>query len=84
MSKSAILTVISAILLVIFAVQNSEPASMTIFFWDITMSLALLLLIVFFLGTGFGYFFHMTVSLRKKKTARTGPDKTPEAQQPAS
>ncbi|MBK9356723.1 MAG: DUF1049 domain-containing protein [Bacteroidales bacterium] len=69
MSRSAIITIITAILLIIFAVQNSEPASMTLLFWDLTMSLALLLLIMFVLGTGFGYFFHMTISMRKKKTS---------------
>ncbi|GEM_PF-1203623 len=70
MSKSAIISVISAILLVIFAIQNSETAPLTLFFWKFEMSLALMLLLLFILGAGFGYFFHIAVGLRKKKDAR--------------
>jgi uncharacterized integral membrane protein len=70
MSKSAIISIISAILLIIFAVQNSEIAALTLFFWEFKMSLALLLLIMFLLGAGFGYFFHIAIVLRKKRAKR--------------
>lgn len=70
MSKSAIITIIAAVLLVVFAVQNSEVASLKLFFWEIQMSLALMLLFLFILGAGFGYFFHILVLRRKKKRAQ--------------
>ncbi|MFH1119455.1 MAG: lipopolysaccharide assembly protein LapA domain-containing protein [Bacteroidota bacterium] len=66
MSRSAIISIISAILLVIFAIQNSGTALLTLFFWKFEMSLALMLLLLFVLGAGFGYFFHIAVALRKK------------------
>ncbi len=68
MSKSAIISIIAAILLVIFAIQNSEIAALTLFFWEFKMSLSLMLFIMFLLGAGFGYFFHIAIGLRKKKT----------------
>lgn len=67
MSKSAIISIIAAILLIILAIQNSEIASLTLFFWEFQMSLSLMLLIMFLLGGGFGYFFHIAIGLRKKK-----------------
>lgn len=67
MSKSAIISIIAAILLVIFAIQNSEIAALTLFFWEFKMSLSLMLFIMFLLGAGFGYFFHIAIGLRKKK-----------------
>lgn len=67
MSKSAIISIIAAVLLVVFTVQNSEVASLTLFFWEIQMSLALMLFFLFLLGAGFGYFFHMSISRKKKK-----------------
>lgn len=70
MSKSAIISIISAVLLIILAVQNSGIAALTLFFWEFKMSLALLLLIMFLLGAGFGYFFHIAVVLRKKRVKR--------------
>lgn len=69
MSKSAIISIIAAILLVIFAVQNAEEAALTLFFWEFKMSLALMLLLLFAVGAGFGYFFHIAIGLRKKKEA---------------
>ncbi len=68
MSKSAIVSIIAAILLVIFAIQNSEIAAVTLFFWEFKMSLSLMLFIMFLLGAGFGYFFHIAIGLRKKKS----------------
>ncbi len=70
MSKSAIVSIIAVILLVIFAVQNSEVAGLTLFFWSFEMSKSLMLLIMFLIGACFGFFFHVAVSLRKKKEAR--------------
>ncbi len=67
MSKSAIISIIAAILLVIFAVQNAEEAALTLFFWEFKMSLALMLLLLFVVGAGFGYFFHIAIGLRKRK-----------------
>jgi uncharacterized integral membrane protein len=70
MSKWAIISIISAILLIILAFQNSETAMLTLFFWKFEMSLSLMLLLLFVLGAEFGYFFNVAVGLRKKKEAR--------------
>lgn len=71
MSRSAIISIIAAILLVIFAVQNAGSTKLTILFWNFEMSLALMLLILFITGAGFGYFFHIAVGLRRKKSAES-------------
>lgn len=70
MSRSAIITLVSVILLLIFAVQNAGVVSLTLFFWTFNMSLALMLLLIFLLGTGFGYFFRMMVQHRKNKALK--------------
>lgn len=67
MTRSAIISIISAILLVIFTFQNAESTELTIFFWKFGMSQSLMLLIIFATGAGFGYFFHITKSRRKRR-----------------
>jgi len=76
MTRSAIISVIAAILLVIFTFQNAESTELAIFFWKFEMSLSLMLLIIFALGAGFGYFFHVAVSLRKRRIAEEKNNQT--------
>ncbi|HPG34396.1 MAG: LapA family protein [Lentimicrobiaceae bacterium] len=71
MSRSAIITIIAAILLVIFSIQNSASAELKLFFWSFNMSLALMLLFIFLIGAGFGYFFHLWMVSRKQKSENT-------------
>ena len=55
MNKSFIIGLIVAIVLVIFAVQNSEAETISFLVWKAELSLALVLLIAFAVGSIVGY-----------------------------
>lgn len=53
-------------LLFVFAVQNAKTVEIAFFFWDLEISLALLLFVVFVLGGIVGWFLR-TSAIRHKK-----------------
>lgn len=67
MKSSLIITLIGIVLIVILAIQNSGVSSLTLFFWNIDMSLSLMLLIVFLLGLISGYILHFSLGLKRKR-----------------
>lgn len=67
MSKSSIVIIISALLLVVFSIQNAGNVELNLFFWKVNGSLALMLILVFLLGAITGYFVRMASELRRNK-----------------
>jgi len=67
MHLKIILIVIAACLTLVFTIQNVAAVTVNIFFWEISLSLALL--IFFVLATGFiiGWFLHSFLVYRKDK-----------------
>jgi len=48
--KYTIIAIIIALLAVVFAMQNAKPAEVTLFFWDFSSSMALMMLITLVIG----------------------------------
>lgn len=67
MKTSLIISLIGIVLVVILAIQNSEVASLRLFFWNIEMSLSLMLLIIFLLGALSGYILNFSMELRRRR-----------------
>ncbi|HAH59039.1 MAG: LapA family protein [Lentimicrobium sp.] len=67
MKSSLIISLIGMVLVVILAVQNSAVASLRLFFWNIEMSLSLMLLIIFLLGALSGYILNFSMELRRRR-----------------
>ncbi len=68
------LTLLAA--LVIFSVQNAEPVSVNIFFKNVHVSLAILLIIVFLTGVIAGASYFYIKSRKKKEPAISTPEDT--------
>ncbi len=56
MKRSLIINLILFLLVIIFAVQNSEIISLQLYFWPISISKALLIIIVLLIGVVLGIF----------------------------
>lgn len=52
--RQTIIAVIIAVLAVIFALQNSQDAILTIYFWQVNLSLALLIILTLVVGIAVG------------------------------
>lgn len=65
MQKSFIFGIIIAIILVLFAVQNAAPKEISLLFWRLEASMAILILIAIALGSLVGYLLSFS-SLRGK------------------
>jgi uncharacterized integral membrane protein len=65
MNKYLIISLIAAIVLVVFAIQNAGEATIILWFWQFKGSQALIILISVILGILFSYFFSYP-ALRKK------------------
>ena len=68
MKKSFWVSLVLVVILVIFSVQNAEPVNVNIFFNEVEISLAILLIVVFLSGVlaGASYFF-----IKSKKNKKT-------------
>lgn len=65
MQKILILSFVLSILAVIFAIQNSAPVSITFYFWNIQLPLALVIIFSMTIGAVLGILF--SFPKRKKK-----------------
>ena len=59
--------VIVACLVAVFIVQNVSAVTVSIFFWAISLSLALLMFFILAIGFIIGWFLHIFLSYRKAK-----------------
>ena len=67
MNLKIILMGIFACLAVVFTTQNVAAVTVSIFFWEISLSLALLLFFTLAIGFIIGWFLHGFLSYRKNK-----------------
>jgi len=67
MNLTIILMVIVACLALVFTVQNVAAVTVSIFFWDISLSLALLIFFILAIGLIIGWFLHSFIAYRKGK-----------------
>jgi len=67
MNLTIILIVIVACLALVFTVQNVAAVTVSIFFWDISLSLALLIFFMLAVGLIIGWFLHSFIANRKDK-----------------
>lgn len=67
MNFKLILLVVVACLAVIFIIQNVSAVTVSIFFWEISLSLALLIFFVLVIGFVIGWFLHSFLAYRKVK-----------------
>jgi putative membrane protein len=70
MHKGVIFSLILSVLLVIFALQNTEAVSLNLWFWSIHTSLALLVIVLLVLGAVIGYLLLLPAVFRKDKLLR--------------
>jgi len=62
-----ILGIIIGVLVIIFMFQNMEPLDVTFVAWTVTLSRAVVLLVVFAVGIVVGWIFHGTGRRRREK-----------------
>ena len=67
MDLKIILIFLAACLAVIFIIQNVSAVTVSIFFWEISLSLALLIFFVLAIGFIIGLFLHIYVTYSKDK-----------------
>lgn len=68
MNKSLIISLVAALLLIIFAIQNAEDVWIKFWFWRFQGSQALIIFISVVLGVLISYFFTIPSNRRKNKT----------------
>jgi len=59
--------VIVACLALVFTVQNVAAVTVSIFFWEISLSLSLLIFFILAIGFIIGWFLHSFIAYRKEK-----------------
>ena len=67
MNLTIILMVIVACLAVVFTIQNVAAVKVSIFFWEISLSLALLIFFTLAIGFIMGWFLHSFWAYHKEK-----------------
>ncbi len=70
MHKGIIASLILSVLLVIFALQNTHPVELKLYFWSVSSSLALLVVVLFVMGALLGYLLMIPVILNKNRIIR--------------
>ncbi|MBN2348361.1 MAG: LapA family protein [Bacteroidales bacterium] len=76
MQRSLITGLLLAILVIVFALQNSAPVPIKLGFWDINPSVALLVILVLFLGAILGILFSIPSIIKKKRIIEELKEKT--------
>jgi len=67
MNLKIIFLIVVACLAVVFIIQNVAAVTVSIFFWEISLSLALLIFFVLAMGFVFGWFLHSFSAYQKVK-----------------
>lgn len=67
MNFKIVMLIVVACLAVIFTIQNVAAVTVSIFFWEISLSLALLIFFVLVIGFAIGWFLHSFLSYQKIK-----------------
>ncbi|MDP2852813.1 MAG: LapA family protein [Smithellaceae bacterium] len=72
MNLKIFLLIILACLAVVFIIQNASVVTVSIFFWEISLSLALLIFFVLAIGFVLGWFLHSFLAYQKIKKEVAG------------
>lgn len=72
MNLKIFLLIILACLAVVFIIQNASAVTVSIFFWEISLSLALLIFFVLAIGFILGWFLHSFLAYQKIKKEVAG------------
>ena len=67
MQRSLIFALILAIIVVIFALQNSDTVTVKLWFWEVQSSVALVMLIILLIGAILGVMFSLPSIFKKNK-----------------
>ena len=67
MNFKIVLLIVVTCLAVVFVIQNVSAVTVSIFFWEISLSLALLIFFVLAFGFVFGWFLHSFLAYQKVK-----------------
>ncbi|NLA41728.1 MAG: LapA family protein [Smithella sp.] len=67
MNFKIVLLIVVSCLAVVFVIQNVSAVTVSIFFWEISLSLALLIFFVLAFGFVFGWFLHSFLAYQKVK-----------------
>jgi len=67
MHLKVILLVIVACLALVFTIQNVAAVTVSMFFWEFSLSLALLIFFILILGFLIGWFLHSFLAYRQDK-----------------
>lgn len=70
MHKGVIFSLILSVLVVIFALQNTDPVTLRLWFWSFETSLALLVIVMLVLGALLGYMLLLPTVYKKNKLIR--------------
>ena len=73
MQRKLIVSLVIAILLVFFALQNSAEVIIRLWFWSVNTSLALVVILTFAAGVLMGLLFSIPVRGRRKKSSHLPP-----------
>ena len=66
MQRTLILALLLIMVVVVFALQNSDPVQIKLLFWDVESSIALIMTSVLFIGALLGVLFSLPSILRKR------------------
>lgn len=80
MQKGVIFSLILSVLVVIFALQNTDPVTLRLWFWSFETSLALLVIVMLVLGALLGYALLLPAIYRKNKLIRDKDGKLRQAE----
>ena len=67
MQRSLIFALLLVLVIVVFALQNSDPISVKLFFWDIQSSKALIITSILFIGAILGVLFSLPSIFKKRE-----------------
>lgn len=67
MQRNLIINLILILIVIVFAIQNHEPVLIRLFFWNVEVSKALLVVLVLFIGVLTGIFTSSVSAYRKMK-----------------
>lgn len=71
-----ILSLVIALIMVIFTLQNAEPIDVKFLFWNVRGSLALILLLTFIAGALTSFMLSLSSAMKKNKQKQELKDKT--------
>lgn len=66
MQRTLIIALLLIMVVVVFALQNSDPVQLKLLFWDVESSIALIMTSVLFIGALLGVLFSLPSIFRKR------------------